>query len=367
VLGFAWQAFRRQPARVAASVGAVASSVMLVVVAGGVYLGLLDAMVRWPRTLRGDVVVSEAGSGAMLLRSSSRLSPAAARAVRAVPGVGAVHALTGRLVWLEHEGREALVYLVGIAPGDAFGAPLRVVAGRSRPAPHQILVDGVLAHELGVGLGDRLRVGTATLTVAGITAGGNAVLGTFAFVHRGALLLAGLQEPSLLFVEGRGGVAPATLAERVRAAADVDAVPADVFLAKNQALVRQVVLPLIAVLVVVSAAVGGAIVAVTLWTATRERRAEYGLLAAVGLPDAALAAAVLVQGLLAGVIGAALGIAGALALAVGVPLVEPRFVVVVPPWVTLAAAAGALAVALVAAVVPLRALRRLDPALVFRV
>jgi len=367
VLGFAWQALRRQPARVAASVGAVASSVMLVVVAGGVYLGLLDAMVGWPRTLRGDVVVSEAGSGAMLLRSSSRLAPAVQRAVRAVPGVGAVHALTGRLVWLEHGEHEALVYLVGIEPGDAFGAPLRVVVGRSRPAPHQILVDVVLAHELGVGLGDRLRVGAATLTVAGITAGGNAVLGTFAFVHRGALLLGGMQAPGFLFVEARDGVAPAALAERVRAAADVDAVPADTFLAENQAIVRQIVLPLIAVLVVVSAAVGGAIVAVTLWTATRERRAEYGLLAAIGLPDGALAAAVLCQGLLAGLLGAALGVAGALAIAVGVPLVEPRFVVVVPLGLAVETAAGAIVVALVAALAPLRALRRLDPALVFRV
>ena len=87
VLDLAWQTVRRQPGRYVAAMGAVAAAVMLVLIAGGLYLGLLEAMISYPGSLSGEIVVAEAGGSATMLHSSSHLPKDAAETLRKIPGV----------------------------------------------------------------------------------------------------------------------------------------------------------------------------------------------------------------------------------------------------------------------------------------
>lgn len=363
----AWQHLRRQPWRFAAAAGSIASSALLVLTVVGLYLGLVEAIVTWPRTLPGDLVVGQAGTSAMMLHSSSQLAADVVRTVQAVPGVAAVHPLYGRLVWLERDPRQAIVFLVGVGKKDRFGLPARVLAGHGRPAPNEIIVDQVLAHDLGVGLGETVTIGGATLHVGGVAAGGNAVLGSYAFVHRGALALAGFGEPSHLFVTAAPGTTVAALAERLSAVPGVTVLTRAAFEARNQALARQLLLPLIAIMAAVTTVVSGSIVALTLWTATVERRADYGLLAAIGIPARQVEAVVLWQSAIAAAAGVTGGVLTSRLLATVIPLFEPRFETVMPGWLVAAVTAGAFATALLAALVPVRAVARVDPGVVFRV
>ena len=66
-------------------------------------------------------------------------------------------------------------------------------------------------------LGGQVAVGQAQLRIVGIADGGNAVLGTYAFVHRGALVLAGFGDPAYLFVRAAPGADPEDLARRIDA------------------------------------------------------------------------------------------------------------------------------------------------------
>jgi putative ABC transport system permease protein len=340
---------------------------MLVLVATGIYFGILGSVVGYPSTLSGDVVVTEAGASAALTHTSSRLPAGTTAALRQLPGVAAVRPLYGRLVWLRLHDRQALVFLVEVDGDDAFGAPVRVVAGHGRPQLNEILVDRVLAHDLGVGVGDDIPLGMGALRVGGITDGGNAFLATYAFVHQGVLLLGGTQQPALAFVDVRDGADPAALAGQISARAGVTAYPRARFLEENCALTRQVVLPLILILVVLSAVVGGSIVALTLYAAAVERREEYGLLKALGLPRRMVLGVVVVESGIATAGGAAAGIVAGLLLAAGIAVFQPRFVTVVPTWLPPAIVAGAIAVGLLAALSPVRAVARVDPGLVFRV
>jgi putative ABC transport system permease protein len=367
VLELAWQTVRRQPGRFVAATGAVASAVMLVIVAGGLYLGLLDAMIRYTRSLPGDVVVAESGGSATMLHSSSRLPKDAAETVRRLPGVEHAYELFGRLAWLEREGRQALVYLVGVGRRARFGMPVRLVAGKDRPEFDEIVIDEVLAHDLHVALGDTLRVGVANLRVVGIAAGGNAVLGTFAFVQRGTLVLGGVQEPSYLFVTVGRELGVDEVIARIDKEDGLHAMTRDDFRSANQALTRQIVLPLIAIVVGIACAVGGTIVALTLYTVTMERREEYGLMKALGIPDRAVLGAAFAQGGIATGAGVAVGLVVGWTLSMSVGLVEPRFVTVMPGWLVGAVAGGAVALGALASTIPVRAVARIDPALVFRV
>jgi ABC-type lipoprotein release transport system permease subunit len=367
VLELAWQTVRRQPGRFAAAAGAVASAVMLVMVAGGLYLGLLDAMLRYVRTLPGEIVVTEKSGTAALFHSSSRLSRDAADTVRGLPGVADAAELYGRLTWLERDGRQALVYLVGVTADSPFAVPVRVVAGKDRPGLAEIVVDEVLARDLALRLGDSLHVGPAELRVVGIAAGGNAVLGSFAFVQRGTLFLTGMEGPSYLFVRVGPELTVAEVLARINIESDLLAISRQEFQDANQALSRQIVLPLIAIVVAVASAVGGTIVALTLYTVAMEHREDYGLMKALGLPSRAVLGAAFAQGGIATGVGVVVGMALGWTVAFAVRVVEPRFVTVTPVWFVASVAGGALLLGALAATVPVRAVARIDPALVFRV
>lgn len=366
MLELAWQSVRRFPRRFAASAGAVSSSVMLVLVAVGLYLGLLDAVAQWPRSLPGDFVVSEAGGSATLLHASSALTAERVAAVRAVDGLAALHPLHGRLVWLQRDGRQALVFLVGLDRRGTFGGPVAMLAGRRVPRIDEIVVDRVLARDLRVALGDRLRIGDAWLRIGGIAEGGNAVLGSYAFVSLGTLQAGGIREPSHLFARLDAGHDAATVRARIEAIPGLRVLSRTAFLAQNQALARQLLLPLIAILATLSAAVGGAIVALVLYTTAVEQRTEWGLLSAIGVSTKQIFGTVVLQATIATVVGALAGILGGRLLGMVIPVIEPRFVTIMPVWLDAVIGSAAAAIGLVASIAPVRAVAAVDPGTVFR-
>jgi putative ABC transport system permease protein len=98
-----------------------------------------------------------------------------------------------------------------------------------------------------------------------------------------------------------------------------------------------------------------------------ERREEYGLMKALGLPNRAVLGAAFAQGAIATGVGVALGLLVGWVAAAAIAAIEPRFVTVMPGWVTASIAAAAIAAGAVASTIPVRAVARIDPALVFRV
>lgn len=367
MLAIAWETVRREPGRMAALAAAVALPTLLVVVVTAVYVGLLRALVAFPATLGGDLVVLAAGGSPMFLRGSTPLPPDALATVATVPGVARVDPLHGRLVWVESGGEAVPVFVVGLLPHDGFAAPLAVVEGPARPPFEGILVDRVLAHDLGLARGASLRVGPARFRVRGITAGGNAVLGSFAFVHRDALVLAGMDTPSHLFVTLDAGADTTTVAEAIARGGALRVWTREAFLAANQALARRFYRPLLAIIAGIAAGVGGLLLALTLRASVLERREDWALLRALGAGRGRVVATALWEAGLAATAGVVLGLGAGLGLASLVEILEPRFVTEVPWWLALSVAAGGLAAALLGAVGPARAAARTDPALVLRV
>jgi putative ABC transport system permease protein len=241
-----------------------------------------------------------------------------------------------------------------------------MLAGRRVPRIDEIVIDRVLAHDLRVGLGDRLVVGDVRLRVGGIADGGNAVVGSYAFVSAGTLAAGGVHEPGHLFAEVAPGHDPATVGARLAAIPGLRVRSRDAFVAQNQALARQLLVPLIAILATVSAVVGGAIVALVLHASAVEHRTDWGLLSAIGLSAARLVGTVVWQAVIATAFGVAAGLAAARLLAAALPLVEPRFVTLIPLWLDGLVAVVATAIGLVASVAPVRAVAAVDPGEVFR-
>jgi putative ABC transport system permease protein len=112
--------------------------------------------------------------------------------------------------------------------------------------------------------------------------------------------------------------------------------------------------------------VGTLVVGLVIYTATIERRREYGVLKAIGAPNGLLYQVVAEQALIAAGAGVALGVGLAFAAARLIMALRPQFLLVYEPAVVVQALLAGLGMALLAALLPARALARLAPADVFR-
>ena len=112
--------------------------------------------------------------------------------------------------------------------------------------------------------------------------------------------------------------------------------------------------------------VGGAVVALTTYTATVERAREFGVLKAVGASAGFLYRIVVHQSLIVGVLGSLLGIAAAAAGARLIKREVPEFITVLRLTDVIGVFVVALLMAVAASFVPVQRINRIDPAVVFR-
>jgi lipoprotein-releasing system permease protein len=255
----------------------------------------------------------------------------------------------------------------------------RLVAGRFRMTGSETVIGAQLASDLGVGVGDKLRVETTrgrsdVLTVAGVFDLGNKdVNQRWVFIPlRGAQTLLDLPNRiSTLEVVVRDVFG----ADRVAAqAAALTGLEADSWMKLN----RQLLVALksqssssvmIQFFVVLAVALG---IASVLVVSVIQKSKEIGILRAMGTARAQVLRVFLIQGGFMGLTGALFGSLlawGFLLLWRGVarnPDGTPLFVVVIEPSLFAIACAGATFVGILSAVVPARRAARLDPAVAIR-
>jgi len=107
------------------------------------------------------------------------------------------------------------------------------------------------------------------------------------------------------------------------------------------------------------------VVGMVIYTATSERRAEYGILKAIGAQSGVLYRIVVFQALATAILGAALGVAFTYGAGALVGAVRPQYTLLIEPMAIAGVLAGGIVIAVTGAVVPARAIARLAPAEAF--
>ena len=274
------------------------------------------------------------------------------------------------------------VTLTGIDPEsyfDVIALPDKIVAGAVNLTPLDIVIGIELAKDLGVGVGDKLR-----LVTSGNTASTLRVVGLFDFGNKGVnernVYVAFRTAQSLLDLAGgasslevrvRDPFAAETVAESIRAGTELKV---DSWIKTNAqfftAMAAQILAnTLIRIFVGLTVALG---IASVLVVSVVQKSKEIGILRAMGTARAQVLRVFLIQGGVMGLSGAFFGSLlawGFLLLWRGVatnPDGTPLFVVVIEPSLFAIACAGATLVGILAAVVPARRAARLDPVVAIR-
>jgi lipoprotein-releasing system permease protein len=262
---------------------------------------------------------------------------------------------------------------------DVIALPEKMVAGRLDLGPLDIVIGTELAKDLGVNVGDKLRLGTA-----GKSASTFNVIGIFDFGNKGinarSVYIAFRSAQSLLDLAGgassleikvRDPFAAETVAQAIRAGTDLKV---DSWIRTNAqfftAMAAQILAnTLIRIFVGLTVALG---IASVLVVSVVQKGKEIGILRAMGTARARVLRVFLIQGGVMGLTGALAGSLlawGFLLLWRGVatnPDGTPLFVVVIEPALFGIACVGATLVGILAAVVPARRAARLDPAVAIR-
>lgn len=172
---------------------------------------------------------------------------------------------------------------------------------------------------------------------------------------------------SFVLVQGCEGLSGREICRRIEGQTDLKALTRDEFAWMTiKFYLFQTGIPLnFGVTVALGFLIGTAIAGQTFYLFTLENLGQYGLLKAMGVSNPRLVGMILLQGLVVGVIGYALGVG--LAALFGEAVKKADKFVFYMPWHVLAGTAGAvMVIMMIASYVSIRRVLRLEPAVVFR-
>ena len=297
-----------RPVRLALTALAVAIGVLAVVSLGVVTHSVEASDLALLKTGQADFTIAQKGVADLL---SSSIDARSLARIRTVPGVAGV---TGVLIGTERLNAANPLFLeIGIDPADLADFGVTVVAGQpfAASASKELMLGWRAAENLGLHAGDTLRIAETTYRIVGIYSTGQSLGDT------GAMLpLAWFQtyqrQPSqytLLFVV----ITPGTSVTAVQARIDRD-FPQLVTVRTLQQFGRadrslSLILAADRGATVLALVIGAIVVMSAMTMSFIERTREFGVLSAIGWTRRRVAAMIMSEALLIGLIGTAAGLA----------------------------------------------------------
>ena len=365
--GLALQNLLQDTLRLALSVIGVALAVMLILFLLGLRAGIFRSAVIYLDHAPGSVVVMPKGVRSTSAGTGQFLSSAMASNVASAPGVGRATPILLVLAISELHGKKEVIKLVGydIALG---GGPWDLERGREPAADDEVVLDRTIASRHGFNVDDTFAVGGHQLKVVGLSKGTSSWTGSYVFARKAFVesLVLAPGAASMILVTPSSGTSAAALIANLESLPDTNVLLKSQVMANDQQIIAGIADQIVILMVVVAFVVGALVVGMVIYTATTERRGEYGIVKALGAGNSVLYRVVAAQAVIAAGLGAALGVGFAYAMGWFVMTMKPQFLVTIQPSAILLTIAAGFAMALLGSLFPARSIAGMAPAEVFR-
>ncbi len=377
MLRLAFRNLFQNKTRLVMAVGGVGLALMLMLALDAVFTGAEKQLTAFIDRAGADVFVAQTGVRNLHM-VSSWLSYSVVDEVRAVQGVDSVTPIMYVTGMVDTGKERNLAYIIGIPPDALMGKPWRVTEGATIPAPGEAILDRAVAAQSGLRLGDKVNILGQELRIAGLSEGTASITNSIVFISmsdfelmRGVAGKVGAgqdaQAVSFVLVKARPGEAADALAARIEGKVGGVTVQSRAnFAEQERNLVKDMAADVLTIMNLVGFVIGLAVMSLTIYTATLARRAEYGALKALGARNGHLYRAVLAQALVSVTLGLALGLAFTLALSALIPVTGSNVALQVSGESLLKVGIASLIIAGLSAILPIRQIGALDPAVVFR-
>lgn len=352
----------------AISTGGVALALLLILSLDAIFEGAKRQVTAYIDYSGADIFVAQDGVRNMHMASSSLASSVAGR-VKAVSGVASVTPILYLTNMVVVGDQRNLAYVIGLPANPAAGRPWRVVEGISIPSVGEAVIDRGVAVKSGVRLGDTVKILGEEFKIVGLSEGTVTPVNSVAFISKRdfARLRGDTETVSFLLVKVKAGESPPAVAARIEAQIDkVTAQTRPAFAAQERKVINDMSTDVIAIMNLVGFLIGLAVMALTVYTATLARRAEYGVLKALGARNGHLYCVVIAQALFSVMMGIGIALAFTLAVSAAVPRLGLGLALEIGGQSLIKVASVSLLIAGFSAILPIRQVSGLDPATVFR-
>ncbi len=352
--------------RFALSVFGVALSIMLILVLRGLFAGVNLQVTAYLENSEADVIVAQRGLR-NFLGARSVIPGDALEKVRSDTAVEQVVPVIVQYVVLELGDRREFMLLVGFDP-EIGGGPWQITEGSGSIDDREMVIDEVTAARHGLSPGDQMDVLGNNLMIQGLSGGTSSWMTGTAFVtaNTGSRILGTGGESSFGLVKLASDASPDQVASRLEEATGLTVTTRQLMGANDIALYAAVFNGPLALMVGIAFLVGVSLVGLTIHTATVERSKEYGALKAIGIRNTALYTLVIIQAGISAATGLVVGVGFAFAVKFALEAVAPQFLVAIDSTMILEVAIVAAATSLLAALLPVRVIAQIDPAIAFR-
>jgi len=368
VLRWTLRSLIAQPVAFAVGVAAAASALLLVMFYEAVYAGEAENIVAYPRNTGADVWVMQRGVANMHM-ATSYLSDWKVTQVRRIPGVADVEPILYLNTVVEAGNQQWFAYVVGLdSPVERTG-PWAMAEGKREPGIGEAVVPAVFADVTGLELGDSLRIVDDEFTIVGLSEGTFSMSNSVIFVTRLDLedIMTSFDIVSFMLVTAESGVSAEELAARIEQEVEkVAAIPADEFLENDLEMALQMGVETVAFMTLICGALAVLLVAFTVYAQVARQRRELAVAKALGVGNRALYISVCLQAAVLAIASVALA---TLLAAFLMPLVSelvPMITLKLTPASILRTGMAGIIVAVLASILPVRRIARLDPMTAFQ-
>ncbi|WP_175059845.1 ABC transporter permease [Thermococcus sp. 2319x1] len=359
--------------RVMISIGGVALSVTLVITLLGVYYGMTTLGTNYIVNTKADLWVGQEGIHD-LWHTYSLLPRGLGDEIKGVDGVKSVHELIGRAVQIEvpETGGKKTVYIVGFDPASEVGGPWDIMKGSKEIKTGEAIVDHVFFVRNGLQLGDTIKVGDKKLKIVGVSRGTFAVVYPYIFVttEDAAEIFGTTQYVNYYLVElsgerPTGEVAKDITTKLKERGVAVEILTKERFIQNHKDVINESFNSILFPLVFIGFIIGAAVIGLTLYTMTMEKMREYAILKAIGAQNKFLRKIVFQQAVIITLSGFVAGIGLSLLATTFVPRFAPEFFVEMNSSTVGITFAAVVGMGLLAPLIPIRRLNKVDPVVVF--
>jgi len=358
----------RNRVRLVASMGGVALALSLTLALDAIFAGVSSQLTTYIERAGADVWVAQGGVRNLHMVASS-LPESVVDQVQGIEGVAAVTPILEATDTIAAGDERAVAYVVGLPAEASMGGPWDVAEGSGRPGPGEIIIDRAFARTAGVSIGDSIEVLGGEARIAGVSRGTASLVNSVAFVPFDDFrsIRGGPPLVSFVLVRVTPGASPERVADDIeRAVPGVTAQSRAAFVAEERRIVSDMSADVISIMNVIGFVVALTVVALTVYVATLAGRREYGVLKALGARNRLLYRVVLLQAALSVAVGFAVGLSftGLTGLAIAQTDLNVRLAVTSGSIVKVGLFAAIIAG--LAAILPIRQVAGVDPAVVFR-
>ena len=358
----------RNRVRFVASVGGVALALSLTLALDAIYAGVANQLTTYIERAGADVWVAQSGVRNLHMVAST-LPDSVVDEVSAVEGVAAVTPILEATDTVGAGDDRAVVYVIGLPAEASMGGPWEIVEGSARVGLGEIIVDRGFARNAAVTIGDTVEVLGGEARIVGLSRGTASLVNSVAFVSFDDFRAMRGDAPvvSFVLVKVASGAEPEVVASDIeRLVPGVTAQSRSNFVGQERRIVTDMSADVISIMSVVGFVVALAVVALTIYIATLARRRDYGVLKALGARNRVLYRAVLVQAAISVAVGFAIGTAFTALLAFAIGRTDLNLELAITAASLGKVGLFAVVIAGLAAILPIRQVGGVDPAIVFR-